>query len=208
MSERDQRKEFLIAMYNQLMNDINRHIIVVWQSIAALGAAIAVFGLVKDDFFSLDIAVTIVLIVCIWLLAHVYDASYWYNRNLVIIANIERQFLNADDLTNIHYYFGKHRPKGAMISHLRMQKGLGLAVAALVLVTHFFDVILANFDGGLILINFLPWTVALAGGVIWNAISKSSTEKYAEFIKNSPGIEIDASHVSYGKGHGFGNKIG
>jgi hypothetical protein len=34
--------------------------------------------------------------------------SYWYNRNLVIIANIERQFLGRKE---IHYYFGKHRKK-------------------------------------------------------------------------------------------------
>jgi hypothetical protein len=35
------RSDFLIAMYNQLMNDINRHIVVVWQSVTALLGAFA-----------------------------------------------------------------------------------------------------------------------------------------------------------------------
>jgi len=30
------RLDFLIAMYNQLMGDINRHIVVIWQSVGVL----------------------------------------------------------------------------------------------------------------------------------------------------------------------------
>jgi hypothetical protein len=54
--------------------------------------------------------------------------SYWYNRNLVIIANIERQFLGRKE---IHYYFGKHRKKSAMITHLKIQYARGLGIATL-----------------------------------------------------------------------------
>ena len=50
----DKRDHFLIAMYSELMNDINRHIIVVWQSIATLIAAVAAFSLVGDGILSLD----------------------------------------------------------------------------------------------------------------------------------------------------------
>jgi hypothetical protein len=64
-----------------------------------------------------------------WLFANLYDASYWYNRNLVIIANIERQFPGHDNLKEIHYYFGKHRKKSAMITHLKIQYALGLGIA-------------------------------------------------------------------------------
>ena len=53
--------------------------------------------------------------------ANLIDSSYWYNRNLVIIANIERQFLELKDLKEIHYYFGAHRPKNKMITHLKVQ---------------------------------------------------------------------------------------
>ena len=105
------RSDFLIAMYNQMMNDINRHIIVVWQDVGVLLGAFAVFALVEKQILSLDIATALIILLCIWMLAHVYDASYWYNRNLVIIANIERQFLRDSDLKEIH--FRRRRPQTA-----------------------------------------------------------------------------------------------
>ncbi len=111
------RAELLLKMYDQMFNDINRHIMVVWQSIGVVVGALTIFALVEKNVVSLDIAVSIVLLLCAWLLAHLFDAAYWYNRNLVIIANIERQFLTQDDLKNIHYYFGKHRPKNKMIEY-------------------------------------------------------------------------------------------
>ena len=103
------RSDFLIAMYAQLMNDINRHIVVVWQSVGVLFGAFAVFALVEKKVISLDIAASLIVILCAWVIAHVYDAGYWYNRNLVIIANIERQFLRRSDLHDIHYYFGEQK---------------------------------------------------------------------------------------------------
>jgi hypothetical protein len=106
------RRDFLLAMYGQLMNDINRHIVVVWQSVGVLFGAFAVFALVEKKIVSLDIATSLILLLCAWVVAHVYDAGYWYNRNLVIIANIERQFLRPSDLREIHYYFGRHRKTG------------------------------------------------------------------------------------------------
>jgi hypothetical protein len=205
MADLDKRDQFLIAMYNQLMNDINRHIVVVWQSIATLIAAIATFSLVKDNVLSNSVAASIVLIACVWLLAHVYDASYWYNRNLVMVANIERQFLYKSDLRDIHYYFGAHRPENRMISHLSIQKGLGIAIALLVLITHAIKEVIPVL-WGLRCAEFqmvLPWVVAGVGGVIWFQQWKHGREKYQEFLKNSPGAQIDVSDVQYGKGHGF-----
>src|ERR1700733_12699076 len=91
------RSDFLIAMYNQMMNDINRHIIVVWQAVGVLFGAFAVLALVEKQIITMDVAASLIIILCIWVIAHVYDSSYWYNRNLVIIANIERQFLRHED---------------------------------------------------------------------------------------------------------------
>ena len=205
MDELNRRDHFLIAMYNQLMNDINRHIVVVWQSIATLVAAIAAFSLVKDNIISLDIAVSIVLITCIWMVAHVYDASHWYNRNLVIIANIEKQFLTREDLRNIHFYFGKHRPTGTMISHLKIQWRLGVSVLVLVLIFHIYAVLIPICKGTtkFEIFNAAPWIIAIAGCFIWYNIAKSGEKKYAEFLRNSPGIEVDTSGVEYRSGHGF-----
>ena len=122
------REDLLLKMYDQMFNDINRHIMVVWQSVGVLVGAFAVFALVEKNVVPLDFAVCIVLLLALWLMAHLFDAAYWYNRNLVIIANIERQFLRKEDLKEIHYYFGSHRPKNKMIYHLRIQMTLGIAL--------------------------------------------------------------------------------
>src|SRR3546814_12158683 len=86
----------------------------------------------------LDVAASLIILLCAWLYAHMLDAAYWYNRNLVIIANIERQFLLNSDLQDIQYYFGAHRSKkNRMISHLKIQSALGVAVGGLVIFFHF-----------------------------------------------------------------------
>ena len=94
----DNREEFLVEMYKQMFNDINRHIMVVWQSVGVLISAFAIFALVEKNVISSDIATSIIILLCAWLYAHLVDSGYWYNRNLAIIANIERQFLKKEDL--------------------------------------------------------------------------------------------------------------
>src|SRR5229473_588490 len=95
------RKEFLLKMYDQMFNDIDTHILVVWQSVGVLVGAFAIFALAEKQVISFDMATAMVVLLASWLLAHLQDASYWYNRNLVIIANIERQFLVESDLRSI-----------------------------------------------------------------------------------------------------------
>ena len=131
-----ERRAFLLHMYDQLFNDINRHLTVIWQSVGVLLGAFAVFSLVEKGILSFDLAAALVVLLSLWLVAHVQDASAWYNRNLVIIANIEREFLRSTNLKNIHYYFASHRKPGSMISHLRIQRALGYTVLALVLMYH------------------------------------------------------------------------
>jgi hypothetical protein len=60
--EEDRRDKFLLAMYNQMFNDINSHIIVIWQSIAAMIGAFVLFSLVEKNIFSIDIAVALMLV--------------------------------------------------------------------------------------------------------------------------------------------------
>jgi hypothetical protein len=101
------RQEFLLKMYDQLFNDINRHILVVWQSVGVLLSAFAVFALAEKGILPVDYGVTLMMLLVGWLFAHLADASYWYNRNNAMIANIEKQFLLPSDLRDIHYYFAK-----------------------------------------------------------------------------------------------------
>src|ERR1017187_5429083 len=166
------RPEFLIEMYKQMLNDINTHILVVWQSVGVLVGTFAVFALVEKNILTIDGASSLVVLISAWLLAHLYDASYWYNRNLVIIANIERQFLSQSDLRDIHYYFGEHRATNKMLTHLRIQWGLGIGIATFFLVYHFATQILPGFGGpwsSFKIQRALPYIVAglCAGFLIW-----------------------------------------
>jgi hypothetical protein len=198
------RSDFLIAMYNQLMNDINRHIVVVWQSVTALLGAFAAWSLIEKNIISLDVAVTFIIVIAIWVIAHVYDSAYWYNRNLAMIANIERQFLKQSDLREIHYYWGKHRQSNPIIRHLKLQMWLSLGIAALVLGIQFNAVIIPLIRkcfAGWQAQNFLPWFVAAFGICVWYRQHRHNAQKLREFLRNSPGKAVDTTGVEYGVGH-------
>lgn len=200
-----EREELLLKMYDQLFNDINRHIMVVWQSVGVLVGAFAIFALVEKNVVPIDIAASIVLLLCAWLIAHLLDASYWYNRNLVMIANIERQFLSRNDLKEIHYYFGAHRPKNKMIKHLKLQFALGIGLGGIVLFYHLFEVVVPAVESkgvGLKFINFVPYLLVLVSAWYLMDLKRKLVRKYEEFLRNSPGKDIDASNVSFGIGHG------
>ena len=190
---------------NQMFNDINRHIMVVWQSIGVLIGAFAIFALVEKNIVSLDVAVTLIVLLTAWLAAHLLDASYWYNRNLVIIANIERQFLKNDDLRDIHYYFGAHRPKNRMITHLKIQVALGIGLGLIVLGYHASIRVIPGISSPLTAFEFsraLPYLVSVASLIYVALTSKGRDAAYEEFLRNSPGGNVDASNITYGPGHG------
>jgi hypothetical protein len=204
MNER--RDEFLLEMYRQMFNDINRHIMVVWQSVGVLVGAFAIFALVEKNILSADLASAIIVLLCGWLNAHLVDSGYWYNRNLAIIANIERQFLKDSDLREVHYYFGKHRPNNKMITHLRIQQTLGIWLGGLVLVYHF----IVRVWPGMMLpwgsfdpVRTLPYLIAIAAILYVRHVMKARDSDYQEFITNSPGIEVPTEGITYGPGHGF-----
>jgi hypothetical protein len=101
--------------------------------------------------------------------------SYWYNRNLVIIANIERQFLGPDDLKEIHYYFGKHRKKSAMITHLKIQYALGLGPG------------IHAPAGNSELSRSLPYLAATPWAIFLWFLRKNRIDSYQEFLDGSTG---------------------
>ncbi len=201
----NEREEMLLRMYDQLFNDINRHIMVIWQSVGVLVGAFAIFALVEKKVIPLDIAASIILLLCSWLIAHLLDAAYWYNRNLAMIANIERQFLSHSDLKEIHYYFGAHRPKNRMLEHLKLQLALGLGLGAIVILYHFFSVVLLAIDcngSALTFLNTIPYVLVIVATVYLIRLKRKLDAKYDEFITNSPGKDINSDDIKYGVGHG------
>jgi hypothetical protein len=200
----DERKEFLAKMYDQMFNDINTHILVIWQSVGVLVGSFALLALSEKGLIPIDLAISLVVIIATWLMAHLYDASYWYNRNLVIIANIERQFLKQEDLKNIHYYFGKHRSKAAMLTHLRIQWWLGVIIGALFLAYHFISRVLPGIHEPVSQyepVRTLPYAVTAVCIPLLMKLRSNREESYAEFRRNSPGIEVDTTGITYGIGH-------
>jgi len=199
------RKAFLLRMYDQMFADINRNIMVVWQSVGVVVGAVAVFALVEKGVVTLDLASAVFVVLVGWSIAHSQEAGYWYNRNLAIISNIERQFLRQSDLREIHYYFGAHRPKNKMLDQLRLQVVMASVVGLLFLMYHFgirvapgFSAPISNFEWQ----RALPYVaaVSIAAGLGWN--QSRLGQKYAEFLANSPGIEIETAGIRYGIGHG------
>jgi len=191
-------------MYKEMFADINRHILVVWQSVAVLVGSFAILSLVEKDVIPLDIAAALIVLLCAWLFAHLFDAAYWYNRNLVIIANIERQFLTPEDLKNIHYYWGQHRPNNRMLTHLKIQFALGVGVVTIMLAYHFANRIIPGFDAPIANFEFmraLPYVTLIIATLYVCSVRNQRLQSYREFLRNSPGIDVDTSGIEYGVGH-------
>ncbi|MGA2431428.1 MAG: hypothetical protein ABSH13_23230 [Candidatus Acidiferrum sp.] len=200
----DHRKEFLLRMYDQMFNDIDTHILVVWQSVGVVVGAFAVFALVEKNVIPIDYACSLMIMLSAWLIAHLYDAPYCYNRNLVIIANIERQFLGVTDLKDIHYYFGKHRAKSSMLTHLKIQYWLGIGIALLFAFYHLATRVLPGIHQPVQNFEFprsLPYLfIAVSLVLLWR-LRNNRVESYKEFLLNSPGIAVKTTGVTYGVGH-------
>lgn len=187
-----------------MFNDIDTHILVVWQSVGVVVGAFAVFALVEKNIIPIDFACSLMIMLSAWLIAHLYDASYWYNRNLVIIANIERQFLGVADLKDIHYYFGKHRAKSAMLTHLKIQYWLGIGIALLFAFYHFATRVLPGIHQPVRNFEFprsLPYLFILLSFVLLWLLRNNRIESYEEFLRNSPGITVKTTGITYGVGH-------
>jgi hypothetical protein len=189
----ERRDAFLLAMYNQMWGNINRHILVIWQSVGALLSAFAVLALIEKNVLPVDLACSLMVVICAWVAAHVIDANFWFTRNLVIIINIERQFLSAKDLHDIHPYFKDHRkPK---LDHLVVQGFLAASVFLLIAGWHFstrvapgFDMPWRNFE----FFRALPYVVALVAAGLLILFKQKQKASYEALLRKSPGISIDA----------------
>ncbi|HEY8163916.1 MAG TPA: hypothetical protein VIF83_00040 [Gemmatimonadaceae bacterium] len=196
-SPRDpQREAFLMQMYGEMWSNVNRHLSIVWQSAGVLAGAFAIFALVEKKTISVDLASSLLILVAAWLVAHTYDANAWFNRNLVIVANIERQFLTADDAREIHYFFTRHRAGSNMVGHLQIHRNLGMGIAALVVLYHFLTQVVPGIGqpfSHLEFQRFLPYITGLISGWwIWR-FRRERIKNHEKFLNQSPGRTITSS---------------
>lgn len=190
------RKEFLIQMYIQLSNEIDRHIRIIWQIVGVLISAFAIFALVEKEIISIDLASSILIAVCGLSTAIVVESNFWYNRNLTIIANIERQFLKNSDSKDIHYYFTKHRKNNAYLDMMIIQFAFIFLLLIIVVVFHFSKQIypFMHCEGTQFSpIKSIPYLVLLIGVFFILYFHNKRISDYNNFVENSPGIQMDAN---------------
>lgn len=188
-------------MYDQLCNEINRHITTVWQSVSFLTGTFAIFALTEKNIINIDIAITLIILMVTWFVAQIIDSNYWYNRNLAIITNIERQFLEESDLKHIHYYFGQHRSSLSILTNYKIQLHLGVGFFTVFLIYHFIYRILPGFTQPIEnfeIVRIFPYITFVICFYYLSKLKKYRNKGYKEFITNSPGLTVDASLVEYG----------
>lgn len=152
MSDGNGKEQFYLSRYNQLWNNINRHILTVWQSIAALAASLSLLVFAIKGQINHDIAVTIILIVGGWFLALVYDAQAWFDRNMALIEDTEIFF--ESNPGELHKFSRKNGYK--LIRHLKIQRDLAVIIIIGVICYH-----LAHFHWNGI-ISLLPYAALIA----------------------------------------------
>jgi hypothetical protein len=191
----DYRKKFLFELYNQLWNSNNVRLNLIWASIGTLISSFAIFALIEKNVISPDIATTLIILISGWLLAHTIDMSFWYNRNLAIIRNIEKQFLDANDAKEILPYFSSHPNKNKMANHLKIQSWLGIGIWLLVIIFHFIKIVRPAYLSGTLFSSyeiFIPYVFLIIIIVFLLIFQYKSNKEYDEFILAAPGKDPTA----------------
>jgi hypothetical protein len=190
-------------MYGQLMGDINRHIIVVWQMVGVLAASVAALVIAHKQGIPAAYALLLVVFVGAWAVEHLYDSNYWYNRNLIMITNIERVFLVESDLDHIHPYFAEHRGSNSFLAHLRIQRNYTVALVLGALMYFTVRDVLPTLDvnADINWLHVLPYAAVAA--FFWKIGSLSDTYegKYLQYREISPGIKVGRK-IDFGSTHG------
>ncbi len=194
------RDGFLLEMYRQMSNHLNRHILLSWQSIGVVGGALAVFVLgdkldLNGD-VRLDFAIAIVILLSAWSIAHVFDANNWFERNLHIITNIERQFLKPSDKEEIHYFFTTHRDarsEKSLIKHLQIQFAMAGSLWAILVAYHLYQRVVPGLDAPMSnfeLVRITPYLVSAACALYCWRVWKDRRDDYRKLLEQSPGKPI------------------
>jgi hypothetical protein len=163
----DKEQALLVAMYGKMWDNINRHVVIVWQSITAILGSLALLGWVEKGVIGLDVGTAFVVIFSAWVIAHTYDASAWFNRNQMIVGKIEQLILREDVRKELHSVIGTTRDPRSMILQFQIQYMLALTIGLLALGYHFSRRVqitwkLADID----LAGTMPYIAALAAVVL------------------------------------------
>jgi len=95
----DKREQFLLHMYNQLWNSITRVEQGLWQFISLYAAILGLHWALGKSQPALAAYLTIVA--SCWGINIAINAGKWFERNRMMVINIERQFMCKDDIKKI-----------------------------------------------------------------------------------------------------------
>lgn len=194
MPEQTNRDNFLLEMYRQMFANINRHILIVWQSVAVLIGSFTLLVLAEKQILLFDVAITLIILFAGWFCAHVIDANQWFLRNLLIITNIERQFLNKDDLVTIHYLFRKHK-NNKLITQFQIQMGFGVIIAIIMTSFHVFRRVIPGIHEPISQFEpsrALPYICLIICLIYLIKLKRKCSISYSELLTNSPGKSLES----------------
>jgi hypothetical protein len=192
------RLDFLATMYKTMWDNINRHVTVMWQSVAVLASAFAASFFLKGGILegrgpAVDVIASLVVVACMWVIAHAYDAGLWCNRNLQIIGNIERELLDPADAVRIHPFVGGRR-KNELLGYFQIQVVLAVSLAGFAMVGHFHSRVRDQLspDNPIDPIKILPYAVLVAGaGWVW-WVRRSTRRSFDRFVAGPEEIPREA----------------
>ncbi|HLJ84255.1 MAG TPA: hypothetical protein VKT51_08815 [Candidatus Eremiobacteraceae bacterium] len=192
---RSHRSEFLLKVYDTYNAEIGRHFGLAWQAVSIFAASLLAVATsaIHSDVLPTWIVASLYIVLVTWAIQVVLDASFWYNRNLVVIANIERQFLSDDDDRNIQWYFKTHRPTNKPITFMRSLL-LFLLVTALIVVTFYF--VFPALAGQSCFYNmarnYVPALVLVLAIAVLRGFSQEKNREYTDFLTHAPGVDRGA----------------
>jgi hypothetical protein len=186
-TDKQARNDFLINMYNQAFNNINRHIVIVWQTISILAASFVSILLSEKYDISIWISSILLIVYIVWMISHIIDAEHWFKRNLHIITNIEKNFLTKNDLVLVHPYINTDVKYETMIDSFRIQIFFACTVWIFMLVYLFYKASITS-SMGLFLIYFC---ISVILSLILNTYHENNANKIKTLVIKSPGRSLD-----------------
>lgn len=101
----EKRDQFLLHLYDNLWDSIDRSELGVWQFVGLNAALFTIIALIYTEKLSTEVAGAFGMIIVFWGMNIVINAGWWFNHNLNIIRNIEREFFDPAD-------YGRILPEG------------------------------------------------------------------------------------------------
>ncbi len=95
----NKREQFLLHLYDQLWNSITRVEQGLWQFIGIYAGILVIHWTIGKT--QPTLAAYLTILVSFWGINIAINAGKWFERNRMMIINVEKQFLSKDDLGKI-----------------------------------------------------------------------------------------------------------